>query len=96
MVQRADLSIEQIERDIRDALFAESMGEKLQRIAVRTRISALGLQSTKAERLKDAFWAGYRRGRIDHRSGAFWHATVYVWAALLAGLLIGGALASLS
>lgn len=81
----APQTIEEIEAAIRRARFEESPIERMEGVRVKTRMAAF----EQGKKTRDAFWAGYGRGRIDHAAGAFGHAAVYVWAAAIAGMVFG-------
>ena len=78
-------TIGEIEEAIRLARFSETPVDQMARIQSKTRAEALQHRGE----MRDAFWAGYQRGRKDHMAGAFSHAAAYVWASGMAGMLFG-------
>ena len=84
--------MEEIEAQLRQAKLEDSPIDQFRSKSARTSLERYEASKQKDEKVMLAFDAGYRRGRIDHMKGAFGHAAVFVWVALIVGMLAGAGL----
>lgn len=81
--------MEDLESELRQARIEETSLDQFHDKSARTSIERLKAVQQRDEKVRLAFDAGYLRGRRDHMQGAFGHAAVFVWVALMAGIGIG-------
>lgn len=81
----AQPTIEQIEREIRQARFEEGEGDRFLARRAQKRMTQAAIQGMKDDKVRRAYLAGFKAGYAEPRMQ--W-AAVYVIAALIVGLAL--------